>query len=197
MKFTSDIDIDFANRSDILKIIKHTSAGMIRDDKLIKHITGIYVTDIPVNPLTETSSLDYKTAEERGYVKLDFLNVWVYKHVRDENHLIELMSDPDWSILKDRTVFEKIIHIGNHYDAMMKMSEPIDSIPRMAMFLSIIRPGKRHLIGKKWSEIVKTVWNKETDGYVFKKAHAISYSWLVAIHMNLLKQQNGELSRDI
>ena len=68
------------------------------------------------------------------------------------------------------------------------MPEPIDSIPRLAMFLAVIRPGKKHLIGQPWSEIAKTVWDKGTDGYVFKKSHSLAYSQLVVVHMNLLGQ---------
>jgi hypothetical protein len=68
------------------------------------------------------------------------------------------------------------------------MPEPVDSIPRLAMFLAVIRPGKKHLIGKTWSEVAKTVWDKGTDGYVFKKAHAIAYANLVVVHMNLLRE---------
>ena len=42
MKFKSDIDIDFPNREDALKLLKHNPAGIVRDGKLIKHNTGIY-----------------------------------------------------------------------------------------------------------------------------------------------------------
>ena len=51
------------------------------------------------------------------------------------------------------------------------MPEPINTIPRLAMFLAIIRPGKKHLIGLPWAEVAKTVWDKGTDGYTFKKSH--------------------------
>lgn len=186
MKFTSDVDLDFADRSMILQNIKHIPASMVTDRGIKRHNTGIYVTDIPVNPLTETSSLDYKLAEDRGYVKLDFLNVWIYKYVRDEIHLIELMSEPDWTLLEDRNFFEKLIHIGNHYDRMMAMPEPIDSVARMAMFLSVIRPGKKHLIGKPWAEVAQDVWTASEDGYAFKRSHAVAYANLVVINMNLL-----------
>lgn len=192
MKFTSDIDIDFADRGQLLQHIQHISASIISDGHSKKHNTGVYVTDVPVNPITGFSSIDYKTAEERGYVKLDLLNVWVYKWVRDEIHLIELMKEPDWTLLKDRSYFEQLIHIGNHYDRMMSMLEPIDSIPRMAMFLSVIRPGKKHLIGKSWAEVAKDVWTISEDGYSFKRSHAVAYANLVVIHMNLLA--NGEIS---
>jgi hypothetical protein len=56
------------------------------------------------------------------------------------------------------------------------------------MFLAIIRPGKKHLIGKPWKEVAKTVWDKGTDGYVFKKSHSLAYAHLVAVHMNLITE---------
>jgi DNA polymerase III alpha subunit len=56
----------------------------------------------------------------------------------------------------------------------------------MAMFLALIRPGKRHLAGKPWREVAETVWDKDDEGYAFKKAHAISYAHLVVVNMNLL-----------
>jgi len=186
MKFNSDIDIDFSDRAQILEHIAHTPASIVVDGELRKHNTGIYVTDIPSDPIKGCSSIDYKAAEQRGYVKLDFLNVWVYKLVKNEQHLLELMKDPDWSKLNDRQFFEKLIHIGNHYDRMLAMPEHIDSIPRMAMFLSVIRPGKKHLIGKSWAEVAKTIWDATEDGYSFKRSHAISYAHLVVVNMNLL-----------
>ena len=69
---------------------------------------------------------------------------------------------------------------------MLAMPEPIDTVPRMAMFLSIIRPAKKHLIGLPWREVAKTVWDISDDGYSFKKAHGIAYANLVVVNMNLL-----------
>jgi hypothetical protein len=91
-----------------------------------------------------------------------------------------------WTKLIDPEFFSKIIHINNHYAVAQQMPEPIDSIERMSMFLSVIRPGKRHLVGLKWAEVAKTVWDKTEDGYSFKKAHAVGYAHLVVVHMNLL-----------
>jgi hypothetical protein len=55
------------------------------------------------------------------------------------------------------------------------------------MFLAVIRPGKRHLVGKTWKEVGQTVWERpEDDSYFFKKAHAVAYAHLVAVHMNIL-----------
>jgi hypothetical protein len=186
LKFRSDIDIDFADRQQVLDLLNVTSASIIRDGKLVKHNTGVYATDIPVDPFVGSASLDYQVAEDRGYMKLDLLNVHVYKQVRDETHLIKLMQEPDWTMLYDPTICSQLIHINNHYDTLLKMPEPVDSIPRLAMFLAVIRPAKRHLIGRTWKEIAKTVWDKVDGEYAFKAAHAIAYAQLVVVNLNLL-----------
>ena len=188
MRIDSDIDIDFGDRDKLLQLIKHTRAAMRNVNPIRNHATGVYVTDVPYDPVNDIASIDYTVADKRGYFKLDLLNVHVYQSVRDEHHLIELMTkSPDWSMLKDYEKMKSLIHLQNQYQNIKKMPEPIDSIPRLAMFLAIIRPGKKHLIGEKWSEVAKTVWDKGTDGYVFKKAHAIAYANLVVVHMNLLR----------
>jgi hypothetical protein len=190
MKFNSDIDIDFGNRDDILKHINHIPAAM-RNNTLRKHATGIYVTEIPRDALHDMANIDYVVAEKRGYVKLDLLNVHVYSQVKDETHLAELMNrEPDWEKLKEKKFVEQLIHLANHYQSIRKMPEPIDSIPRLAMFLAVIRPAKKHLIGLPWKEVAKTVWDKDDTGYTFKKSHSVSYAHLVAVHMNLLSSSS-------
>ena len=92
--FSSDIDIDLADRDQLLKLIDHIPASIRKGDTIKKHPTGIYITDIPYDPVNEICSLDYEVAENRGYLKLDLLNVHIYKLVRDENHLVELMREP-------------------------------------------------------------------------------------------------------
>ena len=186
MRIDSDIDIDFGSRDDLLKLIPHTPASMRNITPMRRHNTGVYITDIPYDPINNMSALHYEDAEKRGYFKLDLLNVHVYGQVRDEQHLIELMYEPDWVKLNDRVFVEKLIHLSNHYQSIQKMPEPIDSIPRLAMFLALIRPAKKHLIGKSWKEVSQTIWDRENDGYSFKKSHAIAYAQLVVVHMNLL-----------
>lgn len=188
MKFKSDIDIDVANREQALLLLKHIPAAIKKEDQLVKHNTGVYFTEIPQDPLSTNASLDYKEAEERGYIKLDILNVNLYQQIQSEQHLQQLMSqEPLWDLLKDKDFCSQLIHIGSHYDTLVKMPEPVNSIPRLAMFLAIIRPAKRHLIGKTWLEVAQTVWEKPTDdSYYFKKAHAVGYAHLVAVNMNLI-----------
>lgn len=191
MRIDSDIDIDFGDREKILSLIKHVPASMRNVSPMRKHPTGVYITDIPYDPVNDMASIDYAEAEKRGYFKLDLLNVHVYNQVKNEEHLIELMREPDWSLLNNKEFVEKLIHLGNQYDTLRKMPEPVNSIPRLAMFLAVIRPAKRHLIGKTYKEINDTVWEKDHTGYSFKKSHAIAYAQLVVVHMNLLREKHG------
>lgn len=195
MKIDSDVDIDFGDREKILRHIKHVPAAMRNVNPIRKHATGIHITEIPYDPVNDMASIDYSVAEQRGYFKLDLLNVHVYNHVRNENHLIELMRDPDWKKLNDPFFVEKLIHIGNHYQSLTKMPEPINSIPRLAMFLALIRPGKKHLIGLSWKDVAKTIWDKDSTGYSFKKSHALAYSQLVVVHMNLIEELGDALNK--
>ena len=186
MKNNFDIDIDFGDRSKLLEHIKHIPAAMRKVNPIRKHATGIHVTDIPYDGVNNMSNIDYSEAEKRGYFKLDLLNVHVYSQVKSEEHLIELMGDPDWDMLKDKKIVEQLIHLSNHYYSLQKMPEPVNSIPRLAMFLAVIRPAKKHLIGQPWVNVAKTVWEKESNDYHFKKSHSVAYANLVVVHMNLL-----------
>lgn len=187
MKFKSDIDIDFGDRTRALDLLDTIPASILRDGKLVKHNTGVYTTNIPVDPFTGQASIDYHDAEDRGYTKLDFLNVSLYTQIANEDQLVQLISqEPEWDRLYDPEFCAQLIHIGNHYDTLIKMPEAVNSIPRMSMFLSVIRPAKRHLIGKLWTEVANTVWDKEDEGYAFKKSHAVAYAHLVVVNMNLL-----------
>lgn len=183
-----DIDLDFANRTAILDKIKHVPAAIITDTEIRKHNTGVYCHNIPVNPFNKLASIDYKQAEDRGYFKIDFLNVSLYNQIQNNQQLLDLMNrEPQWDQLYEQSFCEQLIHIGNHYDTLVAMPEAVTSIDRMAMYLAVIRPAKRHLIGKSWDEVAKTVWIKpDDDSYYFKKSHSLAYSHLVVVNMNLL-----------
>ena len=189
MKNSFDIDIDFGNRDLILQHIKHISAAMRNVSPVKKHNTGVYVTEIPYDSFNDMANIDYTEAEDRGYLKLDLLNVHVYDQIKSETELIDLMREPNWSLLNKKEFVEQLVHLGNHYNNLQKMPEPVDSIPRLAMFLACIRPAKKHLLGKSWSEVSKTVWDKTDDGYSFKRSHSCAYAHLVIVHMNLLANQ--------
>lgn len=183
---SADIDIDFADRELILKLIQHTPA---RQSNGRKHNSGIYVTDIPQDPITGCAAIDYETAEARGYFKIDLLNMSVYGLIKDPAHYkLMLATEPPWAKLwTDPAWAEQLVHVGN-YTQLLRTMQP-DSIPRMAAFISVIRPGKAYLQNRPWSDIFDSVWDGDLSrGYVFKKAHALGYAALVALHMNLLNQ---------
>ena len=181
-----DVDIDFFDRDGVLKLFKHTPATMIKGDKTEKHKSGVYFHAVPEHPVTGHSSLDYKKAEDRGYFKIDCLNVNIYKEVKSEQELVELMiQEPDWDMLKDATVVDQLFHLNGHFNIVNKL-EP-KTIEQLAAVLAIIRPAKRYLFKQNWNEIESNVWKKPTDGsYFFKKSHAVAYAQAVVVQMNLM-----------
>ena len=181
-----DIDIDFADRSIILNKIQHRVAKL---DTGKKHNTGVYATEIPHNPIDNLSTVEHKTAEDRGYFKLDFLNVSIYKDVESEKHLTELMErTPIWQLLEHKDFVDKVFHLSGH-DSLLKQLKPT-SVQQLAATLAIIRPAKRYLANESWERIMDEVWLKPTNGdYFFKKAHAFAYAMSVIVHMNLICEQ--------
>jgi hypothetical protein len=187
MVMSADIDIDFANRTSILNLITHIPARQIVDGQVRRHNSGVYITDIPQDPVNGCAAIDYETAEQRGYFKIDFLNMSVYQLIQSPEHYQQMLdATPPWQRLWQDTEWSKqLVHVGNYTDLLNKMRP--DSIPRMAAFISIIRPGKAHLQNQSWDQVFAEVWDGNSSrGYTFKKAHAISYAALVALHMNLI-----------
>jgi hypothetical protein len=185
----ADIDIDFGNRESVLKLIDTVSARQLYQGQVRRHNSGVYVTDIPFDPVHQCASIDYELAEQLGYFKIDFLNMNVYNLIKNPDHYAQAQSiEPQWTRLwTDPEWARQIVHIGNYTNLLATMKP--DSIPRMAAFISIIRPGKAHLQNQSWAEVFESVWDgNDSKGYTFKKAHAVSYAALVALHMNLLSQ---------
>jgi hypothetical protein len=185
---SADIDIDLPDRADLLKLISHTAARQTVQGQVRRHNSGVYVTAIPQDPVNDCAAIDYEAAEQRGYFKIDFLNMNVYKLVRDPDHYeLMLAQEPAWSRLWTDSVWaSQLVHVGNYVDLLQTMQP--DTIPRMAAFISIIRPGKAHLQNKPWEQVFASVWDgNDSKGFVFKKAHALGYAMLVKLHMNLLQ----------
>jgi DNA polymerase III alpha subunit len=185
-----DIDIDFADRTKVLEHFKHVVAGIEDSNGLFKkHNTGIYCTGVPYNPLTGISTLDYKAAEDRGYFKIDFLNVNVYEGVKSKAHLTKLMeTEPLWDLLEQDEFSNLLFHVNGHGHVLRTMKPK--NIEQLAACLAIIRPAKKYLLGKSWTEVMQSVWTKPTtDDYYFKKAHAVAYAHVIVIQMNLICEQ--------
>ena len=184
---SADIDLDLADRNELLKLIQATPARQLHQGQVRKHNSGVYVTNIPYDPINECSAIDYEQAETRGYFKIDLLNMSVYQLVTSPEHYKEMLDmTPTWSRLwTDLEWAKQLVHVGNYTDLLATMKP--DSITRMAAFIAIIRPGKAHLQNKPWPEVFDTVWDGDSSkGFVFKHSHSVSYAALVALHMNLL-----------
>jgi len=184
-----DVDLDFVDRAGALKHFKHIVASRNEDEKQIAHNTGIYVQDIPHNPLTGLSTLNFKEAEKRGYFKIDFLNVNVYKGIKDNAHLLQLMEiEPIWELLLNDEFTNLLFHLNGHGDTLRK-TQPT-SVEQLAAVLAMIRPAKRYLIGKDWTTIMKEVWEKPNNNvYYYKKSHAISYAVAITVQMNFICEE--------
>ena len=141
---STDIDIDFADRSQILSLIQHVPARQIQDGKPRQHNSGVYVTDIPRDPVHRCAAIDYETAESRGYFKIDFLNVSVYQLIRDHDHYQSMLDrEPPWQRLWQEPGWAaQIIHIGNYAKLLAQMRP--DSIDARA------RPIYRLVLGLKF-----------------------------------------------
>lgn len=184
-----DIDIDFLDRNQALDVLKHVKASRRDDSKFVAHNTGIYLQTIPCDPVTNLSGIEYKEAEARGYFKIDFLNVNIYKGVKDEEHLAQLMeTEPLWDLLEQDDFSNLLFHVNGHGSILRQMKPT--SILQLAAVLAMIRPAKRNLIGMDWTTVMTTIWTKPEDGeYYFKKAHAVAYAMAIVVQMNLICEQ--------
>jgi len=190
MNIDFDVDIDMADRDKLLELIQHTPASIKRGIEFEKHNTGVYVQPIPMFPLKGFSTIDHKEAEAVGYFKLDVLNNHIYNGVKSEQHLDKLLAtEPMWELFEHKEIVDQLFHISKHHD-IVKQHLP-NSVEDLAMILALIRPGKRHLVGNTWEVISKEVW-EQTDGYFFKRSHAIGYATAIIVQLNLILEQLGK-----
>lgn len=184
-----DIDIDFFDRDQALKCFKHITASRIDGDDLVKHNTGVYFHSVPVDSEKNISAVPYDRADELDYFKIDFLNVNIYKGIRDESHLNQLMGrEPLWDLLEQDDFVNLLFHVNGHGGILRQMKPK--SIEQLAAVLAVIRPAKRYLIGKDWTIVMTEVWTKpENNDYYFKKSHATAYAVAVVVQMNLICEQ--------
>lgn len=181
-----DIDIDFVDRDHALTLFKHIRASRIDDGELVKHNTGVYLHSVPVAAEANVCAVPYDQADDQGYFKIDFLNVGIYKGVRDEAHLTQLMeTEPLWDLLLQEEFVNLLFHLNGHADTLKKTCPT--SVEQLSAVLAMIRPAKRYLIGKPWTTIMNEVWTKPDNGeYFFKKSHATAYAVAIVVQMNLI-----------
>jgi hypothetical protein len=187
----TDIDIDVANREHALTGLHHIPAT-VRDKHGVvsRHPSGVYFQPVPVNPLTGLCAYDKDAAAERGYFKIDLLPNKIYTEVRDEDHLDDLMArEPVWELFDDPLFVNELPHIWKHYGTVQSIRPR--SIEDLAIVLALIRPGKKHLIGRAREEIDAEVWLPDDQGFRFKRAHAIAYAVSIVVKLNLMIEMMG------
>ena len=191
MEKMPDIDIDFLDRDAALTLFKQTAASRTDNEKLVKHNTGVYMHEVPIDAVSGLCSIPYEQAEEQEFFKIDFLNVGIYKGVRDEEHLVHLMNqEPLWDLLLQDDFVNLLFHLNGHGDILRK-TQPT-SVEQLSAVLAMIRPAKRYLIGKPWTTIMKEVWMlPTTDEYYFKQSHATAYAVAIVVQMNLICESIG------
>jgi DNA polymerase III alpha subunit len=184
-----DIDIDFPDRSQVLDLFAHATASRLENDHLVKHNTGIYLHECPIDLDSGLCKVPYDIAEDQGFFKIDFLNASLYKGIKSDEHLVRLMNqEPLWDLLEDDGFNSLLFHINGHGDILRKMKPR--NVTQLAAILAMIRPAKKYLIGKSWEEVMKEVWIKPSgEEYYFKKSHATAYAVAIVVQMNLICEQ--------
>ncbi len=104
-----------------------------------------------------------------------------------------MMQEPDWNMLDDQKIVDQLFHLNGHFNIVSRLKPK--TIEQLAAVLAIIRPAKRGLMYKEWSDILKEVWVKPADGsYFFKKSHAVAYAHAIVVQMNLIRKDKYSFS---
>jgi len=185
-KRIGDVDVDVGSRESALEALsgQYVSSSLKPKDapdraaqgRYTPHPTGIYLFDMPVDPVTGISSLDSVRASELGYQKVDVIqNHALHERPISPSEFMEIVDDFDFTIFDDDRIYDGLVHLSRYRDLVQSMQPR--SVEDLAIILALIRPAKKHLIGRSMDEIRREIW-KKADGYYFKKSHAIAYALL-------------------
>ena len=183
-----DVDFDLKSSFNVEDYFDVTLASMVKKGKLVKHNVGTYFQRIPIDPMTNLSAIPYKEAERLGYLKIDFLTMNLLD-VFSNNDQIRVLADtePDWDMLLDEEVVQQLFHIHKHYKLINKVKPR--SIEELGDCLALRIPTKRYLLDSYVlnKTNVRKVLYTESDGFNFKKSHAIAYATTIVVQMHLVK----------
>ncbi len=184
-----DIDLDLKTDFDPLDLFDVVRASMVKNEKLVKHNVGVYFQSIPVDSMTGLSAIPYQQAEEVGYFKIDFLHLSLLDVFETKEEIRELLKlEPDWSLLTQKDVVEKLFQIHRQYNLVSKLAPK--SVQELADCIALMRPGKRNLVDAYLKDRVlvrEELYLKPEDGkYYFKRGHAISYALNIVLQLHLI-----------
>ena len=184
-----DIDIDTQTKFDPLTVFKEgVKASMIRNGELAPHPCGVYLQDVPKDPLTGLAAAPYELAEELECFKLDFLHLRVYDSFTSRAEIKRLITiKPDWNLLLIPSVVRDLFQLAKHAELLTTLKPK--SVLELADCLALIRPQKRYLLQyyqKDRLSCRKLLYTKEAgESYAFKKAHACAYALVIVLQLHL------------
>lgn len=185
-----DIDIDFPTNFDPLDYFENAvRASMVSDGELKKHTVGVYFQNIPKDKMTGLSAIPYQEAEELGYTKIDFLHLAILDSVSSKQELRELINkEPNWDLLMIPSIVQRLFQIHKHYDVVQTVNPR--SVQELADVIALIRPGKRFLLElyKENPNKVRPILYAESEGYYYKKSHAVSYALTIVLQLHLIEK---------
>lgn len=187
-----DIDIDVAPHTQ--KTDYGIRAIQINGNDIRLHPSGYYMKNgMCVDPETNAATIEYKDADNRGFIKIDLLTNISYENYntkQDQRDAIE--KEPNWDLFRDEGVVGMLPHIANHYELISRLD--IRSIDDLADALALIRPAKASMIDDYLNNKVitrKQLYRKPTTGeYYFKKSHAYAYAIMIVGLLNTIDNTN-------
>lgn len=187
-----DVDLEVMHREDVVELFPTVipASQITHDARQVKHISGIYFQNIPINPLTKLAVFPYEEAEDLGFYKIDLLSCPnPYDGIESMDELQALLDQPiQWDWFHDTGFVSSLFHFNGTVHQDLSMAEVVayyapQSIEDLAMLVAIKLPPKKHLIGEDWATIRAEIWKPEPDrdGKPFKKSHSIAYALVAAL----------------
>lgn len=187
-----DIDIDIKPSFDPITIFpKAVRASTVQNGELRKHPCGLYFQHIKKDPITGYAAIPYKEAEQLDFFKIDFLNLSVLEAFKSKQEIRDLLKqEPNWNLLEQQDVVEKLFHLKNWYDVVSTIKPK--TVEEIADCLALIRPNKQILFSDYMRNKTKTRERlfklDKNDKTSFKRAHAIAYASVIVLQLHLIQQ---------
>lgn len=189
-----DIDIDVASGTKKNKFGTRAIIYVPEKKEIKPHPSGHYINDgMPVDGETGMAAMDYKEAENTGFVKVDLLTNTSYNNFDTKEEVLDAVrTEPDWDLLLDEDFVKTLPQLANHTETV-KMVAP-RSIMELSDVLALIRPGKAHLLDSYLKDREKTRVNiyraPINGGYFYKKSHAVATAHMIVAVMNKKDTKN-------
>ena len=185
-----DIDIDTKTSFKATDVLQCVPASQVRAGHLVKHPCGHYFQNMPVDSHTGLAAIPYQAADQLGFFKIDFLHLSLLDDVASKAELRDLIKrTPDWSLLEDPAVVERLFQLGKHYE-LLKRVRP-RSVQELADCIALIRPGKQHLIdayvAARDRDMMRRELYKKVDAPYYKRSHAISYALMIVVQLHKIR----------